>query len=91
MARVLWLDPLTHWENSIRSKQGSGVYDSGFVEHYLIPILYPEGLTRPIQIALGSVVVVFNIAIYSILINRILDSSSRQGSGTRFGTRLPGN
>ena len=62
-----WICPLTYLENSFRSKH-SGSYDTGFVEHYVIPVLYPEGLTRPIQVAVGVAVVALNIGIYAVII-----------------------
>jgi hypothetical protein len=56
--------PLTPLENQWRSGAGAAGYDGGFVEHYLMPALYPEGLTPRMQVAFGLVVVVINVAIY---------------------------
>lgn len=56
--------PLTPLENRLRAKSGSDGYDSDFVAHYILPILYPEGLTRETQIALGTMVIIINLAIY---------------------------
>jgi hypothetical protein len=56
--------PLTPLENRLRAKSGSDGYDSDFVAHYILPILYPEGLTRETQIALGTVVIMINLGIY---------------------------
>lgn len=55
--------PLTHFENVLRSASGKG-YASGFIEHYLIPMIYPSVLTREIQIGLGSIVILVNLLIY---------------------------
>ena len=63
-----WICPLTYLENSLRSRHSGGAYETGFVEHYLIPILYPEGLTRPIQVAVGVAVVALNLGIYAVII-----------------------
>ncbi|MFM7331913.1 MAG: DUF2784 family protein [Brachymonas sp.] len=41
-------------------------YQSSFIEHYLLAAIYPEGLTRPVQIALGSGVLVINALIYEL-------------------------
>ncbi|PYB78500.1 DUF2784 domain-containing protein [Pseudomonas sp. LB-090624] len=57
--------PLTTWENRMRSAAGDAGYDGGFVEHYIWPLIYPAGLTPPIQLLLGSFVLVLNLAIYS--------------------------
>ena len=57
--------PLTPLENWLRAKSGSDGYGSDFVAHYILPILYPEGLTRATQIALGAVVIMINLGIYA--------------------------
>ena len=49
-----WICPLTFLENRLRSAHGGG-YASGFVEHYILPIIYPAGLTREIQIGLAII------------------------------------
>ncbi len=59
-----WICPLTPLENALREKSGSSGYPSDFVAHYILPILYPEGLTRETQIALGTLVIVINLGIY---------------------------
>jgi hypothetical protein len=59
-----WACPLTPLENWLRRKGGQGVYPSDFIAHYVLPILYPEGLTREVQIALGVIVVLINSAVY---------------------------
>lgn len=65
-----WICPLTLWEQSLRRLGGSVGYADGFVEHYLLPVLYPEGLTRSIQTLLGTVVMVVNLAIYGEVCRR---------------------
>ena len=62
--------PLTHLENYLRIKAGLSGYTESFVEHYLLAIIYPAGLTREIQFALAGVVIFVNIAIYGWLIVR---------------------
>ena len=62
--------PLTPLENQLRQSAGGTGYGGGFVEHYLMPILYPVGLTRPVQIALGTAVIVVNVALYSWILRR---------------------
>ena len=59
-----WICPLTPLENRLRLKSGSDAYHSDFVGNYILPILYPEGLTRETQIALGAMVIVINLGIY---------------------------
>src|SRR5215469_7168281 len=59
-----WVCPLTPLENWLRVKAGEAAYSSDFVARYLLPVLYPEGLTRALQLALGVFVIVVNLAIY---------------------------
>jgi hypothetical protein len=62
--------PLTPLENSLRARAGLEGYQGGFIEHYLVPVLYPTGLTRHIQFILGSLVIVSNLLIYALVIGR---------------------
>ena len=66
-----WICPLTPLENLLRQKGGIAGYDSGFVEHYIVPILYPASLTRQMQFTLGMVVLSLNIGVYFIVWMRI--------------------
>ena len=61
---------LTSLENTFRIKAGYAGYSKSFVEHYLLGIIYPEGLTREVQYFLGALVVVVNVAIYLWLFYR---------------------
>jgi len=65
-----WICPLTPWENQLRQAGGEAGYSGGFIEHYLIPVIYPDELTRQLQFILGVFVIVINIAIYSWIIYR---------------------
>jgi hypothetical protein len=58
--------PLTPLENHLRALGGEAGYSVSFVERYLMPILYPANLTVPIQIVLGGLVVVANLAAYAL-------------------------
>ena len=59
-----WICPLTPLENWFRAQGGETAYRSDFIAQYLLPALYPEGLTRDIQLLLGTGVVILNAAIY---------------------------
>ena len=59
-----WICPLTPLENWFRELGGSVGYRSSFVEYYLVPIIYPSSLTRPLQVGLGMLVLVLNLGIY---------------------------
>ena len=56
--------PLTPLENALRERAGDAGYAGGFVEHYLLPIIYPAGLTARTQALLGIAVVALNAAAY---------------------------
>ena len=62
--------PLTPLEVRLRQAGGSAGYEGGFVEHYLVPILYPPELTSDLQMLLGTLVVVVNAALYGWLWHR---------------------
>lgn len=65
-----WVCPLTPLENWLRARAGRSGYEGGFVEHYLLPLLYPADLTREFQIALGGFVLAVNAVIYAVVIRR---------------------
>ena len=67
--------PLTPLEQWLRELAGEEGYTGGFVEHYIVPIIYPVGLTRTIQLWLGVFVVAINVAIYAYVLSR-----SRRGA-----------
>ena len=76
-----WVCPLTPLENRLREMGGEGGYAGGFVERYLVPVLYPGELTREIQIALGLAVLLINLAIYGFLLCRKTCAEDK-GQGT---------
>jgi hypothetical protein len=56
--------PLTPLEVSLRQSAGDAGYAGDFIEHYIVSLLYPDGLTRDTQTTLGALVVVVNVLIY---------------------------
>lgn len=64
------LCPLTGLENELRRRAGDRGYAGSFIEHYLWPLIYPEGLTRPTQFVLAAVVVGVNALIYGGVLRR---------------------
>jgi Protein of Unknown function (DUF2784) len=79
------LCPLTPLENELRRRPGGAGYAGGFVEHYLLPALYPEGLTRGLQAVLAVVVLLVNGAVYWRLLRL------RRRSDPPRGLRQPGD
>jgi hypothetical protein len=65
-----WVCPLTPLENALRRVAGEAGYRGGFIEHYLLPVIYPGALTREIQIGLGLAVVAINAVMYGLLLRR---------------------
>ena len=62
--------PLTPLENELRHRASATGYEGGFIEHYLIPILYPAGLTPAHQRWIGAFVVAVNVVAYTLAIRR---------------------
>lgn len=62
--------PLTPLENRLRRAGGEAGYTGGFIDQYLVPILYPPGLTRTHQIVLGVGVLVLNVVVYALVLRR---------------------
>ena len=65
-----WTCPLTPLEKSLRARAGDVGYAGGFIEHYLLPVLYPAGLTRSLQLVLGTLVIGVNLALYLYVLRR---------------------
>ena len=63
-----WICPLTPLENALRRAAGQAGYGGGFIEHYLLALIYPDGLTRGVQIGLGLFVALLNLAVYALLV-----------------------
>jgi uncharacterized protein with PQ loop repeat len=63
-----WICPLTPLENHFREKAGQTGYSGGFMEHYLLPLIYPVNLTHDLQIILGLLVLIVNLAIYGLVL-----------------------
>ena len=62
--------PLTPLENELRERGGLQPYSGDFVANYVFPVLYPEGLTRDVQVWIGLAVLAVNVAAYGWLTRR---------------------
>jgi hypothetical protein len=62
-----WICPLTPLEQQFRALAGESGYSGGFVQHYLLPIIYPAGLTREVQAILAASVIATNLVIYTVI------------------------
>ncbi len=74
--------PLTPLENALRRRAGEAGYEGGFIEHYMIPLLYPAGLTPGHQRWIGAFVVAVNVVAYALAIRR---ARRRRDAQTRTG------
>ena len=63
-----WTCPLTPWEKQLRVLAGEGAYSGGFIEHCLIALIYPDGMTRGIVLSLGVIALGSNLLIYGFIL-----------------------
>jgi len=70
-----WVCPLTPLENTLRTAGGGSGYEGGFIVRYVMPVVYPSGLTRGMQVALGIVIITVNLFVYGV--------AARRWSGSR--------
>ena len=65
-----WICPLTPLENYLRARSELSTYREDFIEHYLLPLLYPAHLTRELQVSLGIAAIAINVLIYGSVVRR---------------------
>lgn len=73
-----WLCPLTPLEQHYRALAGETGYSGDFVQHYLLPLIYPAGLTRDVQTILAMCVITVNLVIYAVIYVQYQRNSRRQ-------------
>lgn len=77
------LCPLTPLENYFRQQAGKAGYRGGFIEEYLLPVIYPAELSRDLQLLLGIGLIISNLVLYGIVyrhaIKKALHRLKRQG------------
>ena len=66
-----WVCPLTYLENDLRAAAGNIGYAGGFIDHYLVPLVYPSGLTSGRQILLGLAALLVNAVSYTLIWRKI--------------------
>jgi hypothetical protein len=69
--------PLTPLEQRFWRLAGEAGYAGDFLEHYLVSILYPAGLTRALQVRLGVGVVLLNAVLYAWVVTRARNHRQR--------------
>lgn len=60
-----WTCPLTPLENRFRAAARQDGYEGGFVEHYLGPLVYPQGMPRRLELVAGITIALWNAAVYA--------------------------
>lgn len=65
----LWICPLTTLENYLRKLGGEAGYDGGFIDYYLVSVMYPQ-ISPNVHLFLGVLLVVFNLAVYFYIFQR---------------------
>lgn len=75
--------PLTPLEQWLRIEAGAAGYDGDFIAHYLLPVLYPAGLTRQAQFVLGALACGINVAVYGWWGYRVRPSGAGRGRVAR--------
>ena len=63
--------PLTYLENWFLNKANLTTYSEGFIQNYLVPIVYPINLTKDLQIYLGASLIVINVVIYAFIYSKV--------------------
>ena len=71
-----WVCPLTYLENDLRAAAGGSGYAVGFINHYLVPLVYPVGLSHETQVLLGLAVLLVNAIIYTLVWRKLYISKS---------------
>ena len=74
-----WICPLTPLENRLRATAGEAAFAGGFIDQYIMPIVYPAGLTRGMQLTLGAAVIAVNLVVYGSLVFRRKSGGSHDG------------
>ena len=82
-----WVCPLSPLENWLRLKGDVRGYAGGFVEHYLVPVLYPDALTPGIQVVLGGLVIAVNLLVYGYAL-RVRRRRARASGSSEEAERL---
>jgi hypothetical protein len=66
-----WVCPLTPLENRLRRAAGAAGYSGGFVEHYLVPTIYPAALSPRLQLLLAALLVLANATAYALVWRKV--------------------
>jgi hypothetical protein len=62
--------PLTPWEQQLLLRAGEEAYRGGFVDHYIVPLIYPDANPR-FFLEAGIFLLVLNCVVYAWIIMRM--------------------
>ena len=62
--------PLTYLENWFLQKANLTTYSEGFIQNYLVPIVYPKNLTEDLQTYSATALIVANMIMYGLIISK---------------------
>ncbi|MDX2504467.1 MAG: DUF2784 domain-containing protein [Gammaproteobacteria bacterium] len=74
-----WVCPLTPMEQSLRQLGNQQGYTGGFIDHYILPVIYPPALEEELQLILGVLVILINSIFYLLIIVKFHGNSKRTG------------
>ena len=74
-----WICPLTPLEKQLREASGDMGYDSAFIEHYIIPVIYPAALDMNMHMVLGYIALAINLAVYALVSYRYGRGADKPG------------
>lgn len=69
--------PLTYLENHLRLQAGGAGYSGGFIDHYLLPLIYPGAMSRGLQLGLAAAVLIVNAGLYAWIVYSNQEKPSR--------------
>jgi hypothetical protein len=81
--------PLTPLENRFAALAGQEGYTGSFVEHYLVPILYPDGLTRNVQWTLAGLVLGINVVAYGLVLRQRRAERTTRATASASAASIP--
>ena len=62
--------PLTYLENWFLQQANLTTYSEGFIQNYLVPIVYPNNMTEDLQTYFATALIVANMIMYGLIISK---------------------
>ncbi len=84
-----WVCPLTYLEHHWQQQAGLAGYEGGFIEHYVLPLIYPPGLSRGGQVTIGVLLILVNLGLYAWALRRHRHRAATLAPGPRSSDNGP--